>query len=460
MPGGSRPYTHSSERRELTTIDPRLSGLTAAAITLALVVALTPLALALFPRFRSRESKPRSSQVAFGTRTSSRLPLVGGPVLALALTVGAFIHPDAPIWPLAAVAGFFAFGLIDDLAKTLRGRGIGEGLYFAVIVLLSLAAAIFIVTRDVYDVDTLTPLALATHTGTDAQLPLAAWYFVLILGTALAAGFSDGMDGLTAGASAILMTGLWLAAGPVAGVWAGLTAAGGGGALVWNLPSRWAPSARDRPRRARAYIGDSGALTLGATMAVAAIVAGYDLLWPLIAAPLLLEGFSSMIQVKILIPLIRRLVDPRDPDGAPLPHQCFSLPLLAVPLHYHWELLGLDRRSIVLLFWVASCLAAAAGVVAVHLPVATAPALILCGAVGLAFWLSAMWLRPAFLDVRGDSVSVMHGRPIQLGPLRLFRRLETIQDRRLAEVVVRADLAGQPRNAYALSQWMAEVRRP
>ena len=429
-------------------------------VPLVLTAALTPIALALFPSFRSRESKPQSSQVAFATRTSSRLPLVGGPILALALAIGVLFHPDAPLWPLAAVGGFFAFGFIDDLAKTVRGRGIGEGLYFAVIVLLSIAATALILSRNFHHLGTLTPFALATHLGSDAWLPLAIWYFVLILGTVLAAGFSDGMDGLTAGTATILMTGLWLAAGPVTGVWAGLTAASAGGALIWNLPSRWSPSARDRPRRARAYIGDSGALTLGAAMAVAAIVGGYDLLWPLIAAPLLLEGFSSLIQFKILVPLIRRLVDPRAQDGAPLPHQCFSLPLLAVPLHYHWELLGLDRRSIVLLFWVTSFLAAAAGVIAVHISPAAVPALILCGAVGLAFWLSAMWLRPAFLHVEGDSVSVMHGRPIRLGSLRLFRQLDTIQDRRLAEVVLRADLAGQPMNAYALSQWITEVRQP
>ena len=429
-------------------------------VPLLLTVVLTPLALALFPRFRSRESKPQASQLTFASRTSIRLPLVGGPVLAIALAAGAVIHPDAPLWPLAAVAGFFAFGLIDDLAKTLRGRGIGEGLYFAVIVLLSLAAATFVVSRDMHNLGTLTPFALATHIGTDALLPLGAWYFVLILGTSLAAGFSDGMDGLTAGSATILMTGLWLAAGPVTGVWAGLTAAGAGGALIWNLPSRWAPSARSRRRRARAYIGDSGALTLGAAMAIAAIVAGYDLLWPLIAAPLLLEGFSSLIQVKILIPVWRRLVDPRAPDGSPLPHQCFSLPLLAVPLHYHWELLGLDRRSIVLLFWGTTLLATAAGVVAVHVSVAAAPALALSGAIGLAFWLSAMWLRPAFLQVDGQSVSVMHGRPLQLGPFRLYRRRETIQDRRLAEVVLRVDLAGQPKNAYVLSQWLDEISQP
>ncbi len=429
-------------------------------VPLVLTTALTPMALALFPRFRSRESKPQTSQVAFATRTSSRLPLVGGPILALALAIGVLFHPEAPLWPLAAVAGFFAFGFIDDLAKTLRGRGIGEGLYFAVIVLLSIAAAILILSRDSHQLGTLTPFALATHVGTDAVVPLGLWYVVLILGTALAAGFSDGMDGLTAGSATILMAGLWVAAGPVTGVWAGLTAAGAAGALVWNLPSRWSPSARDRPRRARAYIGDSGALTLGAAMAVAAILAGYDLLWPLIAAPLLLEGFSSLVQVKILIPLFRRLVDPRAKDGTPLPHQCLSLPLLAVPLHYHWELLGLDRRSIVLLFWVTSFLAAAAGVIAVHVSAATVPALILSGAVGLTFWLSAMWLRPAFLDVKGDSVSVMHGRPLRLGPFRLYRRRDTIQDAGLTQAVVRADLVRRTMNAYVLSQWITEVRRP
>lgn len=429
-------------------------------VPLVLTSALTPVALALFPRFRSRESKPQTSQVAFATRTSSRLPLVGGPILALAIVIGVLFHPDAPLWPLAAIAGFFAFGLIDDLAKAHRGRGIGEGLYFAVIVLLAIAASLLILSRDFHDLGTLTPFALATHVGTDAVVTLGVWYAVLILGTALAAGFSDGMDGLTAGTSTILMTGLWLAAGPVTGVWAGLTAAGAGGALIWNLPSRWSPSTRDRPRRARVYIGDSGALMLGATMAVAAIVTGYDLLWPLIAAPLLLEGFSSLIQFKILIPLIRRVVDPRDPDGSPLPHQCFSLPLLAVPLHYHWELLGLDRRSIVVLFWVTTLLATAAGVVAVHVSAATALALALSGAVGLAFWLSAMWLRPAFVHVQDDTVSVMHGRPLRLGPVRLYRRLRTIRDRRLAEFAVRTDLAGHPKNAYVLSQWIDEIRRP
>ena len=71
-----------------------------------------------------------------------------------------------------------------------------------------------------------------------------------------------------------------------------------------------------------------------------------------------------------------------------------------------------------------------------------------------------MWLRPAFLHVEDDTVSVMHGRPLRLGPVRLFRRLETIQDHRLAEVALRTERVSRPINAYVLSQWIAEVRRP
>ena len=188
------------------------------AIPLVLTVALTPLALALFPRFRSREIKRGAHQLTSAARPSSRLPLVGGPVLALALTAGAILHPDAPLWPLAAVGGFFAFGLLDDLTKTLRGRGIGAGVYFAVNILLSIVAVALIVGRGERAIETLTPFALATYVGTDALLPLGVWYLALILGTTLAAGFSDGMDGLTAGSATILMAGLWLVAGPVTGV--------------------------------------------------------------------------------------------------------------------------------------------------------------------------------------------------------------------------------------------------
>ena len=142
------------------------------AIPLVLTVALTPLALALFPRFRSRENKRGAHQLTSAARPSSRLPLVGGPVLALALTAGAILHPDAPLWPLAAVGGFFAFGLLDDLTKTLRGRGIGAGLYFAVNILLSIVAVALIVGRGERAVETLTPFALATYVGTDALWPL------------------------------------------------------------------------------------------------------------------------------------------------------------------------------------------------------------------------------------------------------------------------------------------------
>ena len=71
-----------------------------------------------------------------------------------------------------------------------------------------------------------------------------------------------------------------------------------------------------------------------------------------------------------------------------------------------------------------------------------------------------MWLRPAFLQVEGQAVSVMHGRPLQFGPFRLYRRRDTIQDSSLAETAVHAGLIGRPMNAHALAQWLADTRQP
>ncbi len=418
------------------------------------------------PGFRSREVKRGGHQRAPSPRSGSRLPLVGGPALALALlggwvTLALLRASPASPWPFVAAGGFFAFGLVDDAAKTIRGRGIGEGVYFASMLALSVAAVALLVGSGTHAAGSGSPYALAAHLGPGAHLPLSAWYLALILGTTLAVSFSDGMDGLTAGAAAVLMTGAALIAGPLRGAWAGVLAAGAAGALAWNLPSRWAPSARQRPRRARAYLGDSGALTLGAGMAAAAIAAGVDLLWPLIAGPLLLEGFASLVQSKLLVPAWRRFVDPRAADGTPLPYQRFPLPLLAAPLHYHWELLGMDRLTIVRLFWTTTGLATAAGsgaALAGH-PMLAAALLAAAGGVGLAFWLAAAWLRPAFLRARGGAVHVMHGRPWRAGPLPLWRRRMTIHDPAVSAAAANGGLLERPMNAHELDAWLDAARQ-
>ena len=422
----------------------------------------------LLPHFRSAEVKRGAHQIAAPLGVSGKLPLVGGVAAAAAAVVAAALLSAGPAassawWVLAGAAGFFLFGLADDLRKTRVGRGVPEGAYLVIALVLSVGATALLVGPGAHASGSASPYALAHWLGPGAHVPLSAWYLALILGTTLATSFSDGMDGLTPGTVAIATVGAALAAGLAAGVghagWPLSVAAIGAGLLVWNLPSEWSPANRGARRRASIYIGDSGALMLGAASAAAAIVAGVDLLWPLIAAPLLLEGLSSLLQAKILVPMYRRWRDPRLPDGTPVPHQRFPLPLLASPLHYHWEIVGLNRQKIVLGFWTVTAVTAGLCALASGLlgTAWAALAIALATAAGAVFWVAAMWTRPAFVAADGDFLLLFHGRPVRLLGWLLARQRRVVGD---AEAVMAAGdrgLLNRPMNAHALDATLEEL---
>ncbi|MCY4112738.1 MAG: hypothetical protein OXG33_02205 [Chloroflexi bacterium] len=420
------------------------------------------------PHFRSAEVKRGAHQIATPLGVSGKLPLVGGLAAAVAAVVAAALLSAGPAassawWVLAGAAGFFLFGLADDLRKTRVGRGVPEGAYLVIALILSVGATALVVGPGAHESGAASPYALAHWLGTGAHVPLSVWYLALILGTTLATSFSDGMDGLTPGTVAIATAGAALAAGIAAGVghagWPLGVAAIAAGLLVWNLPSEWSPANRGANRRASIYIGDSGALMLGAASAAAAIVAGVDLLWPLIAAPLLLEGLSSLLQAKILVPLYRRWRDPRLSDGSPVPHQRFPLPLLASPLHYHWEIVGLNRQKIVLGFWAGTL--ATAGLCAIAAAMLesawAALAIALAAAVGAAFWGVATWTRPAFVAADGDFLLLYHGRPISFLGWLLARRRRVVGDADAVRAAADGGLLDRPMNAHVLDATLEEL---
>ncbi len=429
----------------------------------------------LLPRFRSAEIKRGVHHIAAPLGVSGKLPLVGGIAAAVAGIVAAAILAAGPAgssawWVLAATAGFFVLGLADDVRKTRTGRGVPEGAYLATALVLSIGATALLVGPGAHASGAASPYALAHWLGPGAHPPLSVWYLALILGTTLATSFSDGMDGLTPGTVAIAAIGAALVAGIASGVsaagWPLGVAAIAAGMLLWNLPSRWSPANRGAKRRASVYIGDSGALILGASSAAAAIVAGVDLLWPVIAAPLLFEGLSSLLQAKVLVPLYRRWRDPRLPDGSPVPHQRFPLPLLASPLHYHWEIVGLNRQHIVLGFWTVTAVAAGLCVVAsASLDTAWAAlSIALAAAAGAVFWGAAMWTRPAFVAADGGILLLFHGRPIRLLGWSLARQRRVLGGADAAQAAARRGLINRPMNAHVLDstveEMLADMERP
>src|SRR5712692_2950775 len=171
--------------------------------------------------------------------------------------------------------------------------------------------------------------------------------------TSLSVDFSDGLDGLAGGLvfSAALAFGIIVTSfidskhpqGIVLEILSLLCASGVLGFLPWNWPSSLAARRGSAKRRARVYMGDSGALALGGMLAMIAIFSRQEFLLLLIGMAFVLEGLSAFISARVLLRFssLREFV----------PHTEFPLPFLATPLHHHFDLLGWDRRRLVYGAW-------------------------------------------------------------------------------------------------------------
>ena len=80
-------------------------------------------------------------------------------------------------------------------------------------------------------------------------------------------------------------------------------------------------------------MGDTGSLSLGATLAAVSILTRHELSLALIGGVFVVETLSSLIQI-ISVKYFHKKI------------------FLFAPLHHHFEKLGWDERDIVKLFWI------------------------------------------------------------------------------------------------------------
>ena len=426
-------------------------GLVIVTITLSfvLVLALTWAGLGWFPHFVSGEKKAGVYRDDLGEQGGSgRLPSVGGPAIILGVTIitvlVAYVRHLG--WEqTAALIGtlwlFGAVGLVDDLSKAMRGRGLGEGAKWAGVGVASLLVALFLYWRLGFDQPHPPYANWAFFQGPVAW---GVFFFLLALAviaaTSLSANMSDGLDGLTGGLGffasiAFIIITVAQRDLVLAVFCAGLIGASAG-FLRWNWPSNWTRTT-SVARRAKAYIGDSGALALGGALAAVALLSKTELLWFIIGGVFVLEGGSALLQTRILTRLFRAFLKlPRYADvNAFVPHTEFPLPFRATPLHHHFDLLKLPRVRTVYSFWLAGLVFALLGV-ASYLAGAFWLKALLVG-LGLAFmaaiWTVGTWTRSCFLgfcpSLEGSDKRVVlyYGKPYQLGPWKLYRVQEMTQ---------------------------------
>lgn len=169
---------------------------------------------------------------------------------------------------------------------------------------------------------------------------IGAWYIVLfafiIVASANAVNITDGLDGLAGGLIVISFIALGIIAyiqglvilAAFCAIIVGATLA-----FLWfNIPP------------ALFYMGDTGALALGATMGVIAMLTNSILILPFIAFVFVLEAFSSLAQL--------------------LWKKWFNKKIFIIaPLHHHFEAKGWPEEKVVMRFWIIGGFMAALGVI-------------------------------------------------------------------------------------------------
>jgi phospho-N-acetylmuramoyl-pentapeptide-transferase len=343
------------------------SVLVAALVSLLVSILCTPVAIRIFRRQgfgqEIREELSQSHKSKRGT------PTMGGTVIIFATFVGYFAAhllvagqrdrgPTATgLLLLWLFAGLGVVGFLDDFIKIRKQRSLGlkstaklagqlfVGLSFAILALqfkggqgLSPASTHLSYVRDLPKI------------GFGAVFFVAVAYIV-ISGTSNAVNLTDGLDGLAAGASAMVFgaytaisfyqfrnacggaqhAGCYEVRDPLdVALLAAAAMAACFGFLWWNASP------------ARIFMGDTGSLALGGLLAGIAIVSKTELLLVVLGGLFVVETLSVMLQVGIFKWKRRRL---------------FKI----APIHHHFEMLGWAETTILVRFWIIAGLAVAFG---------------------------------------------------------------------------------------------------
>ncbi|MDQ3554445.1 MAG: phospho-N-acetylmuramoyl-pentapeptide-transferase [Chloroflexota bacterium] len=309
-------------------------------LAFALVVILMPTFLRILRRLgigkRIRLEGPQSHLVKEGTPTMGGLLMlivVGGAALILELLSGDFLD-GSTFAPLATLALVGALGAADDYLNARTGDGIRgrQKLLWQAAVSGYVAFQI----QQTYAIDVL----LVPFVGPIEIAPVVyvAFAAFAIIATSNGVNLTDGLDGLAGGTLIFAFVGFMIIAAvnspsqPNLAVLCALII----GALLGFLWFNAHP--------AQVIMGDTGSLSLGATLAVVSLITGQILLLPLIGLIFVLEAGSVLAQVASVKMTGRRILR-------------FS------PLHHHFELSGWDEEKITLRFWIVGVLAAMLGVV-------------------------------------------------------------------------------------------------
>ncbi|WP_072328713.1 MULTISPECIES: phospho-N-acetylmuramoyl-pentapeptide-transferase [unclassified Paenibacillus] len=262
-------------------------------------------------------------------------PTMGGIIIMLALALAVLRFGEKNLETvilLLASLGYGFVGFLDDYIKILFKRSLGLTARQKLFGQLLIAAVVCYL------------LVLSGHS-TEIRLPYLnimfdmGWLYFpfvvfLMLGTSNAVNFTDGLDGLLAGTSAIAFGAYAIIAlnntQPNVAIFSAAMVGAVLGFLVFNA------------HPAKVFMGDTGSLGIGGGLVAVAILTKAEILLALIGGVFLIEILSVIIQVVSFKTRGKRV---------------FKMS----PIHHHFELVGWSEWRVVISFWTAGILLAGVG---------------------------------------------------------------------------------------------------
>jgi len=302
-----------------------------------------------------RELGPQSHYEKAGT------PTMGGTLILVAVAISTLLWADLGnryIWVILLVTlGYGIIGFIDDYRKVVKRNsdGLSAKAKYLGQSIIGLTAAIFLYNTAVLPAETQFILPFFK----DIMLDMGWTYIVLtyfvIVGTSNAVNLTDGLDGLAIMPTVMVAAGL--------GVFAYLS---GHVAFSEYLAIPFLPDAGElivfcaaligaglgflwfNTYPAMVFMGDVGALALGAALGVLAVLVRQEIVLVIMGGVFVMETLSVIIQVASFKMTGKRV---------------FRM----APIHHHFELKGWPEPRVIVRFWIITVILVLVGLATLKL---------------------------------------------------------------------------------------------
>lgn len=274
-----------------------------------------------------------SSFTAFAHASKNGTPTIGGLIFIIPTIItmlvlylrGSVVINSNVLIILFVFVSYALLGFIDDYlkvrAKNNDGLSIPTKLFIQVLIALVFFYIYMRGGGDAY--------LVITSLGINVNLGWIYGLFILFLlvGSSNAVNLTDGLDGLAGGLSliAFLSFGIlswgttWISGNEDIAIFCFVLAGSILGFLVYNS------------HPAKVFMGDTGSLALGATLAAVAILTKHELSLAVVGGVFVIEALSSIIQLTAIKKFKKKV-------------------FLMAPIHHHFEKLGYKETDIVKAF--------------------------------------------------------------------------------------------------------------